>query len=325
MTSASTFAVRAATADDERQVLALLAASLQWVPDELFAQFFAWKHRAGPFGTSPAWVAVDGDRIVGFRTFLRWEFEADDGRTRRAVRAVDTATHPDYQGRGIFRTLTLHALAELRADGVDFVFNTPNDKSRPGYLTMGWREVGRVPTAVRPVSVAGAVRMLRSRVPADRWSAGGEQGLPAAEVLADDRISGLRPALAKTGIRTRRGSDYLRWRYGFGALGYRAVVLDGDVRNGVAVFRRRRRGRAVEAALCDVLVPRDAPGNARRLERAVAAACAADYVVKLGGPLADGAGFVRLPRQGPVLTWRALNQSDAPTAWRLALGDVELF
>ena len=68
----------------------------------------------------------------------------------RAVRAVDTATDPDYQGRGLFTRLTLQAIDELRAEGVDFVFNTPNDQSRPGYLKMGWQVVGTLPTHVRP-------------------------------------------------------------------------------------------------------------------------------------------------------------------------------
>jgi GNAT superfamily N-acetyltransferase len=72
-----------------------------------------------------------------------------DGTTINAVRAVDTATHPDWQGRGIFSRLTLGALDDLRDDGVDCVFNTPNDKSRPGYLKMGWQQVGKVPVSVR--------------------------------------------------------------------------------------------------------------------------------------------------------------------------------
>ena len=142
--------IRTARSDDRAAVLELLASSLNWVPNELFDRFFAWKHEQNPFGVSPAWVAVDGTRIVGFRTFVRWEYQNPDGRPRRAVRAVDTATHPDYQGRGIFNRLTLHALDALRSEGVDFVFNTPNDKSRPGYLKMGWREVGRLPASVRP-------------------------------------------------------------------------------------------------------------------------------------------------------------------------------
>src|SRR4029077_13661343 len=129
--------------------LDLLANALGWSASAGLPEFFDWKHRENPFGESPGWVAVDGTRVVGFRTFLRWELEDGAGATRTAVRAVDTATHPDYQGRGIFRALTLLAVEEMTAEGVEFVFNTPNDKSRPGYLTMGWHEVGRLPTRAR--------------------------------------------------------------------------------------------------------------------------------------------------------------------------------
>ena len=82
--------IRPADADDGAAILQLLANSLNWVPNELFEQFFAWKHEANPFGKSPAWVAVARDRPVGFRTFVRWEFDHPDGRVRNAVRAVDT-------------------------------------------------------------------------------------------------------------------------------------------------------------------------------------------------------------------------------------------
>jgi hypothetical protein len=36
---------------------------------------------------------------------------------------------------------------------------------------------------------------------------------------------------------------------------------------------------------------------------------------------------VPLPRQGPILTWRAITQTDMPPLgqWDLALGDIELF
>jgi GNAT superfamily N-acetyltransferase len=94
--------VREASDDDLPQVLELLQSSLGWVPDEQYADFYRWKHHDNPFGRSPAWVAVDGDRIVGLRVWLRWRFTRS-GRTWEAVRAVDTATHPEYQGRGIFR------------------------------------------------------------------------------------------------------------------------------------------------------------------------------------------------------------------------------
>lgn len=212
--------VREAIDGDLSQVLELLQSSLGWVPDEQYAAFYRWKHHDNPFGRSPAWVAVDGDRIVGLRVWLRWRF-VRDGRAWEAVRAVDTATHPDHQGRGIFRRLTTSSLEVLREQGVAHVFNTPNEQSRPGYLKMGWQQVGRLPTAVRFRSPVAAAKAVRARVPADKWSLPSDAGLPASEVLSDDaEVTELVAALPDQRVRTDLDVDVLRWRYGFGPLHY---------------------------------------------------------------------------------------------------------
>jgi GNAT superfamily N-acetyltransferase len=330
LTIASLFTIREACADDRPVILDMLSRSLGFTRDATFDAFFSWKHDQNPFGPSPAWVACDGDRIAGFRTFARWEFEHPDGRVRRAVRAVDTATDPDYQGRGIFRLLTEHALEALTRDGVDFVFNTPNAKSRPGYLKMGWHVVGRVPASVRMRGLRAPARIARARVPAERWSLLTDAGEPAARVLADLRVATLLDRLAHpSGLRTRRSVEYLRWRYGFEPLRYRALVVDDEPRRGLAIFRVRRRGDATELALCEVLCPAGKTRAERALVRMVAADCDADYVIRLGGKRVDGAGYLRLPRQGPILTWRGVTATNnAPPAlgdWRLQLGDIELF
>jgi GNAT superfamily N-acetyltransferase len=321
--------IRDARPDDRHAVLELLASSLNWVPDELFARFFAWKHEQNPFGPSPAWVATAGDRIVGFRTFVRWEFAHPDGRVRRAVRAVDTATHPEFQGQKVFSRLTLHALDELRAAGVDFVFNTPNAKSRPGYLKMGWHEVGRLGAALRPSGLRALARMVGSRVPADRWSRPSTAGDSATDVLAGPGIDRLLASLAQPrGLRTCRTAGHLRWRYGFPELAYRALAPNDDPAQGVAIFRIRTRGSASEAALCELLVPDGDVAAARTLQRSVARASKADYVIRLGASSVR-TGYVTVPGQGPVLTWRAVGDDEhrpPPLAgWELQLGDVELF
>src|SRR3954452_914772 len=124
--------VRPASVAARPSVLALLRASLGWECDDRDADFFSWKHEQNPFGLSPAWVAVDGDgRLLGFRAFLRWEFTQGSA-VLRAARAVDTATRPDVQRRGIFSRLTTTAIEGLLRDEVAFVFNTPNRQSLPG-------------------------------------------------------------------------------------------------------------------------------------------------------------------------------------------------
>ena len=308
----------------------LLADSLGWERDAAFAEFFDWKHTENPFGESPAWVALAGDDIVGFRTFLRWQFEDRHRAIRHAVRAVDTATSPAFQGRGIFRQLTMTGVETLIDAGVDFVFNTPNANSRPGYLRMGWSEVGRLPLVVRVAGIPSVLRMRESRVAAQRAPIATSAGMPAGELLADARVPALLDALAPPrGLRTARTAAYLRWRYGLAALGYRAVAVDDDPGAGVAVFRLRQRGRAVEAGISEVLVPAESAAAERRLLRMVAREAAADYAIRVGGTDARTlrAGFVPFPRQGPILTWRPLADRAAPPALRdldLALGDVEL-
>jgi GNAT superfamily N-acetyltransferase len=321
--------IRAAVPSDRTAVLELLATSLGWSSDDYFAAFFSWKHERNPFGPSPAWVAVADGRVVGFRTFLRWEHRVAGGEVLRTARAVDTATHPSHQGRGIFRRMTLEALEDLRAGGVDFVFNTPNDQSRPGYLKMGWVSVGRLSTSVRVVSPVSLARLAGARVPAELWSAPANGGRPAVDVLADPGLADLLDSLpASPRLATHRTPAYMRWRYGFGPLDYRAVTLDANLRAGLAIFRLRRRGSALECALCEVLTPGDDPRVRRALVRSIARECGADYLVRLGGRLVDRSGFVRLPRQGPVLTWYPL--ADRPPGrhlreWTTTLGDVELF
>jgi GNAT superfamily N-acetyltransferase len=320
-----TLSIRRATDADRDGILDLLATSLGREADPRYEALFAWKHEENAFGPSPAWVATDGDRLAGFRVLMRWEF-VDAGTVVKAVRAVDTATHPDFQGQGIFTRLTLHALEELR-DDVSFVFNTPNDQSRPGYLKMGWQVVGRLPTAVRPTGIAGIPRIATARVPAERWSSPSNAGEDAADVL-DDRaaLDRLLTSLPEPrGMRTRLTTDFLHWRYRTPLLAYRAVVAPGGVDEGVAIFRIRARGSAREAALSSVIACGGDRGVEARLTRAVTRAADADYVIRLGGGWVAPGGMVRLPGQGPLLTWRAVGASTPPEHWDLSLGDIELF
>jgi GNAT superfamily N-acetyltransferase len=326
----ATLELRAASDDDMPAVLELLHASLGWMPDDEYARFFSWKHRESPFGRSPAWVAVDpaaSGRLAGFRTFSRWRFRRGD-ETVEAVRAVDTATHPDYQGQGIFTRLTRHALGELAAGRVACVFNTPNDQSRPGYLKMGWRQVARLPVAATPRSPRSLARIARARTPADKWSAPTTAGVPVTDVVADGPLAGLLDAAhpADGRLRTERTPAYLAWRYGFPPLCYRAMVAPGGPADGVVVFRLRRRGAALEAAVCERIVPDGAARVADRLVRQVLRETGADHAVEIGPPR-PARGVLPIPGQGPTLVWREVTDAEMPPAdaWALGLGDIELF
>lgn len=330
MSGRSTVHVRRATDADRDAILAVCAAALGWKPQDPNAAFFSWKHDDNAFGASPMWVAADeADRIVGVRAFMRWRFATPNGGRIEMVRAVDTATHPDAMGQGIFRRLTLGALPALADMGVDAVFNTPNDKSRPGYLKMGWQIVGRVPVQARVTNPGAVLRMARSRTGAQKMSAECDAGRPAGEVFSDGDATAalLERQPAVEGITTDRSAAYLLWRYRLDHLRYRVVLAGDRLEDGAVVFRLRRRGDATEAAICEVLEGRAGQRGLRAALRDVAAGSDADYLLSVRSANGRVSGFVPVPKAGPVLTWKPLSTSRVPAirGLRLQLGDVELF
>lgn len=330
MTTADTVSIRRAGDADLDDVIDVCGRALAWSEPDLDTAFFTWKHVENPFGPSPIWVAEATDdghrRIVGVRALMRWEL-SNGGTHRQLVRAVDTATLPTHQGRGIFSRLTMAAVDDLTAEGVHAVFNTPNDKSRPGYLKMGWASLGRVPVVVRPRSPRTLVAMARSRVAADKWGQPTDVGLDPAYAFADEeQIDAIiSTTTAAEGWHTPLSARYLRWRTGFEPLACRVEPLGSGVEDGFVVFRLRARGELLQLSLLHVVNPRG-----RSLRTALAgllAATEADVMLASGRSLGVTAGMMPLPRTGPILTWRALADDAVPSLADLdaPLGAIELF
>lgn len=244
------------------------------------------------------------------------------------VRAVDTATLPSHQGKGIFSKLTMAAVDELTDAGVSAVFNTPNDKSRPGYLKMGWHQVGRVPVKIQPRSPLTIPAMVRSKVAAEKWGIETDVGLDPGEALAESGPveAALRASPSPTGWATPLTVDYLRWRTAFAPLASRILPIGSTLEDGFLVFRLRRRGQLRQASLLHLVGSGDS-GRVRRLVRRLLKQTAADVVMSSGREPGLIDGLVPLPGAGPLLTWRPLANPTVPgrSDLDIALGAIELF
>lgn len=135
--------IREATEQDIPEILEVLKASLGETSSKKTEAVWRFKHVDNPFGKSLVLILIENDKIIGVRALMRWKWQFGK-QVFSTFRAVDTATHPEHQGKGIFKKLTLRAIEIVKEQGDDFIFNTPNTQSLPGYLKMGWEEVNKL-------------------------------------------------------------------------------------------------------------------------------------------------------------------------------------
>ena len=203
------------------------------------------------------------------------------------------------------------AVETARAQGVGLVFNTPNEKSRPGYLTMGWSVVGEI-------SVLAVIR-----------PAGWLTKRDLDDEPEDDRgvvVDALQPR-RRSGLHTPQTVAYLRWRYQSNpGVRYHAYTDQEST----AICRRDSRMGRTGLAVSDVYG--DRPGAALKAARGATKASYPVCSFESGSPersAALRAGFLPVPGV-TALTLVALPLADLDvdpldrSSWELALTDLEL-
>ncbi len=334
---------------DTGQVLALMEAALGAGPaGRRDRAGWDWKHLRSPFGGSYVRLAraQENDAVVGLRAFMRWQFKLD-GRAVNAVRAVDTATHPQHRRRGLFEQLTKQMLEEMRADGVDLVFNTPNRFSMPGYLKMGWRHVGVIRPLVKVINyprfIAGLIRYKLGRQAAHQTARGSQWD--AIEPASESRLDVLETLLDQDKawqeahrLTTNRSPAYLRWRYAQHPAATYGVITHqtGGRVEAAAIVRANSRFGLNEVMIEELLLSAPRADLVKRVIAQMVTHTNADYLIAVAPEgsvkrrLIAGSGFRSVPRYGMDFTALRLNQALAVDpyqlgGWALTLGDLEYF
>jgi len=324
--TASKIEIRKATEDDIPEIIGVLQKSLGDTLVSKTEVFWKWKHVNNPFGKSPVLVATDGNKIVAVRAFMRWEWK-DPQRQYLALRAVDTATLPEYQGQGLFRKLTTQLVEICQKDGYDFIFNTPNQKSMPGYLKMGWQRAGRLPvySHIRRLfgvflSMAGLIKKEGATIQSDWESLWRVPGI--------SELVNVYPF--ENSLSTNVSVDYLRWRYQQVPVA-KYFYLTNDGAPKLLIIGREKRSRfGREMRLCDIFLSPQTQKQTtgaqvtERLQHYYPNVCTASALRQ--NPFCKWSSF-RI--KGPWVTYRDLNFMGKNTLhnfkkWAPSLGDLEL-
>jgi N-acetylglutamate synthase-like GNAT family acetyltransferase len=326
---------RTATEDDIPAIVGLLKISLGESLMPKSEEFWRWKHVQNPFGVSPVLLAEDEKNIIGVRAFMRWTWLSGN-QTIAAVRAVDTATHPGYQGKGIFSSLTKKLLKQCEEDGTQIVFNTPNSKSLPGYLKMGWKEAGKLPInlrLLRPLNIGfHFIKGVSSTQPKEEKSDIGSYlnhpGLPA--------LINAHRSFFRGQITSAHTAQSLQWRYEKVPVAkYHAAALESSAGLRALIIYRIKFTRAgKEFRLTDYFM--ESPNCLGLIKDLILEKCRnhhADFVTAAGLPGMEIFNNRILPSSfsvGPIVTVRTINLKELDNfehfnQWKPSLGDLELF
>lgn len=107
-------------------------------------QALAWRYRdnpAGPVVGADAWA---GETLAAH--YVACPLRATvEGQSLKGLLSLNTATHPDFQGQGLFTRLARDTYDQGSEHGFDFVIGVANAQSTPGFLgRLGFQHVGRL-------------------------------------------------------------------------------------------------------------------------------------------------------------------------------------
>lgn len=311
--------IREGAYSDTKEIISVLKASLGESKLPKTEEIWHFKHFNNPFGKSLILLAEEDDKIVGVRAFMRWQWQIG-AKVFSAYRAVDTATHPKYQGRGIFKKLTLCALEIAQKNGDHFIFNTPNSQSLPGYIKMDWKKVNKLKIHLTPVNPINYIRSKKSHQYVIQKIRNGN----LFEKLVNDfnTINASRSELFSI-----KSSEYLAWRYENNPLQAYDVRSDDDFY--LATYIKEHNNfnelRIVEQIFIDEIGLKKLNQEIKNLTKNLNV-----HVITSSKKLTNILGLSG--NLGPVLTLRNLNLNvnineallDLKN-WNYTIGDLELF
>lgn len=312
--------IRKAISSDTPEIIEVLKSALgeSLMPKSI--GYWQWKHEQNPFGKSPVLIAEIDGKIVGVRAFLPWAWQ-ENKKEWKSVRAVDTAVLPDFQGMGIFSKLTKRMLDDCLTQQYDFVFNTPNKNSLPGYLKMGWKKTGRLP-----------VQFYLSSLPTKKANLNLKEIDDTEFKIISERASSLTDKL-----HTKIFPEYLIWRYQQCPVANYQFFTDQE--SYLLIYRIKDSKFGREMRVADVFGldgKKTIDKNSLKLQlKNISRETDVNYISYLqsGNSPDIFSGFLKTPslRIGPLLTIKNISMGDSFTHlfsrnnWGYSLGDLEIF
>lgn len=114
--------------------------------DRIDAAIIEQRYLQSPVGDLWMYVALEGDRIIANYSVSPSYLQFGD-KTIKCALSLNTMTHPEFVGQGLFVQLAQRLYAELKQQGYGMVYGFPNYISNRTFCTkLGWKDIYEIPT-----------------------------------------------------------------------------------------------------------------------------------------------------------------------------------
>ena len=147
------FDMRRYVSGDEQEII--------WLFQEVFKKSMGktesikhwnWEYKDNPSNRIEIILAIDKENIVGHYAVIPVKMKIKDEINLMSL-SLDTMTHKDYRGRGIFPKLASKLYKELGESGISITFGFPNKNSINGFISkLNWVEISDVPIQILPLN-----------------------------------------------------------------------------------------------------------------------------------------------------------------------------
>jgi GNAT superfamily N-acetyltransferase len=198
---------------EEEAILDCIRASFE---DPLDIETWRHLHFGNPLGQAIIVLARDRRVIVSYSAFVPKRIEVS-GQEGLGGHGIWMNTRPEWQRRGLGRTLAAKALEIARQQSFLVIYGFSNDVSRHGVVKyQGRRPVCSLPIMVRPVRpIRGGIALLKAKWLGATTTDSGSYSAPTwTRPTFDERHTALyREMETMPSIAVVRDSSYLTWRY----------------------------------------------------------------------------------------------------------------
>ena len=108
-----------------------------------YQSYLNWLYLKNPLGLPVGYNAYCEGKLVGHYACIpsMWSY---DNEKYRALLALNTAVHPDFQRKGIFSELAKRTYIFAKKEQYDFIYGVSNSNATPGNVKLGFSLVGKL-------------------------------------------------------------------------------------------------------------------------------------------------------------------------------------